>query len=365
MKARIVGILAALGLIAGGMAIATADVPSPDPCDKVTATRAYVKCRMDRLEKKIDGDYTPPTPTPSVTPSQTPTPTVTPTPSVTPSPSVTPTPTPTPTQPAGDFPNADNTGPTGTLTTYTGPTTITVPTTITGKKITGLLVVKADLTIKNSELVGNIDNDYGKKLVVEDSFLNGGTSQAPVVGYSNITMKRTEVKGSRVSVLCGDNCDIQDSWLHGQYVKAGTDWHANGYISNGGSNVLVKHNTLACDAPNNSSDGGCTGPAASFGDFDQLDNIVYENNLLKAGPGSYCLYAGHEPGKAFPNPRGVKVTGNVFERGSNNKCASYGPATSFLPGSGVYPVGHPKAGQAWSNVWSGNIWSNGGVVAQP
>src|SRR5690606_34767425 len=172
----------------------------------------------------------------------------------------------------------------------------------------------------------------------------GGRSQIPAVGYSNITMKRTEVKGARVSVLCGSNCLIEDSWLHGQYAPSGSDWHVNGYLSNGGSNVVVRHNTLACDV----GGGACTGPAASFGDFGAISNVTYENNFLKAG-GGYCLYAGYDPGKPYgKNPTNVRVVDNVFERGSSGKCGYYGPATSFKSGGG--------------NVFSGNKFEDGGAV---
>src|SRR5690606_472046 len=278
-KGRLVAAtVVAFGVVLGGTIIATAD--TPDPCEDMKSDRDYMACqfkldkeRDDKLDEKLDEvleklDKAPeptPTPTESEEPSPTPTPsetqepTPTPTPTETEEPEPTPTPTPSETEdpePAS-FPNADNTGPSGALTTYTGSKTITVPTVIENKKITGTLIVKANLTIRNSELVGVIDNDYGKTVVVEDSLLDGGTSQQPVVGYDNITLRRTEVKGARVSVLCGSNCLIEDSWLHGQYLKPGTDWHVNGYLSNGGSNVVVRHNTIACDANDNSNGGGC------------------------------------------------------------------------------------------------------------
>jgi hypothetical protein len=253
------------------------------------------------------------------------------------------------------FPSGSNTGvPAGVvLSPYTGPCTITAANTvIDAKTINCTLVIQAsNVRITRSKINGNVDSDSsGVSVALEDVEIDGGASQEPAVGYRSVTMRRVNVHGARVSVLCGDSCDIQDSWLHGQYMEPGSDWHVNGYLSNGGSNVIVRHNTLACDVKDNSNGGGCTGPAASFGDFSALSNIVYDGNLLVASPGSYCLYAGYNPSKPYgSNPSGIVVTNNVFQRGSNSKCAYYGPVSAFKPGSG--------------NVWSNNVWDNGGTVA--
>ncbi|MFC9786495.1 hypothetical protein [Rhodococcus sp. NPDC127528] len=239
-----------------------------------------------------------------------------------------------------------------TLTDYNGPMTITEPgTMIVARLIRGTLkVAAANVTITRSKIIGNLDVDSaGSSVVLEDVEVDGAPSKQPAIGFDNITMRRVDVHGSRVSVLCGSNCDIQDSWLHGQYLAPGADWHVNGYVSNGGSNVIVRHNTLACEPLNNPDGGGCTGPASSFGDFAPLRNIAYELNLFVAGPGSYCLYAGYNPEKPYgDDPAEITVTNNIFQRGANGKCASYGPVTSFKPGSG--------------NVWSGNRWDDGTEV---
>ncbi|MFF0816094.1 hypothetical protein ACFYVR_13220 [Rhodococcus sp. NPDC003318] len=253
------------------------------------------------------------------------------------------------------FPGPSDTGvPAGAvLTAYDGPMTITVPgTVIDARIIRGTLHVDAPgVTVTRSMIAGNIDLDEPTStLVLEDVEVDGAPTWQPAIGFNNITMRRVEVEGARVSVLCGSNCTIEDSWLHGQYLEPGTDWHVNGYLSNGGSNVLLRHNTLVCDAPENSAEGSCTGPAASFGDFEPLRNITYERNLFAAGPGAYCLYAGYNPDKPFgSDPMGIVVTNNIFERGPNGQCASYGPVASFQAGPG--------------NVWAGNRWDDGGEVS--
>ena len=312
--------------------------------DKVKVTvdgEVVAKVDGGNLVKLSNGDYT-------VLPDSALAPVSTPTPDPTPDP----TPGPTPEPPSGDWPGADNTGvPTGTaLTTYTGPKTITAATTINAKRISGMILVKAPLTITNSELTGNIDADYGKPVTITDSEVRASnTSSAPAIGYSDVTLKRVEVTGAQHSVLCGANCDVQDSWLHGQGLPAGSSWHNNGFISNGGSNVLLRHNTIQCTTSDNSNGGGCTGDVSFFGDFSQIRNVTVDGNLLKATKGGYCLAAGHNPGKPYGgNPANIVITGNVFERGSGRKCGYWGAATGYLNANG--------------NRFTGNTWDDGAAV---
>lgn len=255
---------------------------------------------------------------------------------------------------SGGFPDATNTGvPAGiALTPYTGPMTIkTAGTVIDSKLITGTLLTQAaNVTIKNSKIVGTVDNEAPNTLSIIDSEVDGGQSDVAAVTQDDVTLLRANIHGARQSITCGDNCSITDSWLHGQYNKPGGAWHVNGYISNGGNNVVIRHNTLACDAKYDApSDGGCTGPAAIFADFDPVYNVTFDRNLFVAGPGAYCLYAGDDPGKSYAgnakNATGIVITNNVFQRGSNKKCATYGAVTSY------------KSSGA-GNVFTGNVWDD-------
>lgn len=229
-------------------------------------------------------------------------------------------------------------------------------TVIDSKSISGgTLFIKAKgVVIKNSKIVGLIDNEAPNDVTIQDTEIDGGQNQVAAVTQDNVTLIRDNIHGSRQSITCGTNCFISDSWLHGQYNKPGGGWHVNGFISNGGNNVVIRHNTLACDAKYDApSDGGCTGPAAIFADFDPVYNVTFDQNLFVAGPGAWCLYAGDDPGKAFAgnakNATGIVITNNVFQRGSNRKCASFGAVTSY------------KSGGA-GNVFSGNTWDDASVV---
>jgi hypothetical protein len=154
-------------------------------------------------------------------------------------------------------------------------------------------------------------------------------------------------------VQCGEHalsCTVQDSWLHGQLVPNDAPWHLDGFLSNGGHNVRLRHNTIICDTPANAVDGGCTGDLSLLGDFAVVSDVVADSNFLGASVGmGYCLYGGDAPAKPYPHANNVVMTNNVFQRGTNNKCGAYGAVTGFnINGPG--------------NVWTNNTWEGGGAV---
>ena len=261
---------------------------------------------------------------------------------------------------APSWPGPATTGvPAGTtLRPYGGPCTITEPTTITGVDATScdaLLVLSPDVLITDS-LLPRVDATAGESrpasvTLVDDTVRAGEWEGGAIWGY-NITATRVEVTGGQHSVHCNDNCTVVDSWLHHQWNPDGQSFHNNAFISNGGTDMVIRHNTLHCTALPNSTDGGCTADLSLFGDFDPISHVTIDHNLFVANARSisYCLYGGHSPGKPYgDNPTYIQVTDNVFQRGSNDKCGVYGPVTSFKV--------HGKG-----NLWSGNTWDSGAVI---
>ena len=100
---------------------------------------------------------------------------------------------------------------------------------------------------------------------------------------------------------------------------------------------------------------GCSADLSGYPDFAPIKNNTVDRNLFVASPGSgFCAYGGATSGKPYSsdptNATNQKFTNNVFQRGGNNKCGTYGPVTSFnSSGTG--------------NVLSGNVWDNGTPVA--
>ncbi|MBB4170196.1 MULTISPECIES: hypothetical protein [unclassified Rhizobium] len=249
------------------------------------------------------------------------------------------------------FPGPDNTGiPSGiTLTPYDGPCEITQPNTIIdAKTVSCPLVIRTTGVVISRSKTSRIDVDgRGVSLTIEDSEVDGGKWQGPAIGFSNVTVRRSEVRGGQTSIQCTPECLVEDSWLHGQYMQPGKPQHLGGFLSNGGHDVTLRHNTIVCDVPDNDMGGGCSGSAQIYADFSALTRFRFERNFFRATPGGFCTSFGLNPGKPFgDNPTYVVVADNVWERGPNGNCAGYGPTTSFHAGGE-------------GNVWRGNVWDDG------
>ena len=256
------------------------------------------------------------------------------------------------------YPGADNTGvPPGTeLAPYVGPCTITetvVLSAVDATEVCPAIVVQATGVRIEASRVPRVEStatqvDPTFSVEVVDSEVVAGEWIGGAVWGNNLTVLRTEVTGGAYSVHCGSDCLVEDSWLHDQFNPDGGAAHNNAFLSNGGSHMVVRHNTLHCTPTLNDTDGGCTADLSLFGDFGPIRDVVVEDNLLKANDSSvaYCAFLGHAPGKAYPVATGVVVTGNVFERGTNDLCGVYGPVTSFQA-------------DAEGNVWRDNTWDDG------
>lgn len=348
--------LVAVALAAFGASSASAPSACVYPTGTITQTKslAYNACRFDELSAQMASLAAPsptPSPSPTVTPSPSPTattstPTVTPT-TASPSPTAT-TSTPTATTAPSAFPDAASTGPSGTLTTTSGNPWISTPgTIIENRKHTGTLqVAAAGVIIRNVHLIGNIvvDEAAGGSVTILDSFIdNGRNFNTGAVAGNNITIRRTEIIGGGHSMSCKWNCTIEDNWFHAQADPTTGDVHGDGILFNVADNMIVRHNTLACDMPANGN-GACSAGLAMYGDWGPVQDVLVENNLFKASPAGYCMYGGAVIGKPY-GASNVDVLNNVFERGSSGKCAVYGPASAI-----AYDA---------ASSWTGNRWADG------
>jgi len=279
-------------------------------------------------------------PTPSVSPSGTPTPSPT---ATTPSPTPT-TPSPTPTVGPPSWPGPGNTGvPAGTvLTAYTGPCTINTATTIDAKTINcGTLFINAPVVITRSKINGAVSEDFkdAGSIRLDQVEVDAGQQHNAAVGNTNVTVLRSNIHGAAASVQCGSHCTVADSWLHGQYAPDGS-WHDDAFITNGGTDMTLTHNTLACDDQH----GACTADLFLAADFDQVSFVTATNNLLAASPNvQYCTYGGANRLGAHD----VSYIGNVFQYGANGLCGKFGP-TTILGGANF--------------IWANNIWEDGRVI---
>jgi len=297
---------------------------------------------------------TPPTTSPTTTPPTT-QPTTTP-PTTEPT-SIPPTTTP----PANaDWPNADNTGPVdGTvLTNYTGPLTITAANTvIDSKTVNGDLDIRATgVLIKNSVIngeVSNYDNGATSSFTIQDSIVKNGKRDACMcVGSHDFTAARLEVIGGNRGMYCEKNCTIRDTWVHGTDLKA--TQHASAIRVE--QNVTLIHNKLQCDwTAITDSEIGCSADMTGYPDFAPIKNNTIDNNYFVANPVGlgFCAYGGDTQGKPFSNDptnaTNIVFKNNVFQKGSNGKCGTWGAITDFNP-------------SRTGNTWTNNKWDDGSTV---
>lgn len=380
MRRALLAVLAILALLCTGIvavqALAT-QTASCTPTPPITQTNKQVKavvvCAFPSAPSvtKTFASTVKPSPTPTPSPSATVTPT--PTPTVTATASPTPTPTSTPTSGPTGFPDASNTGvPAGTvLTAYTGPCLISAAGTVIDSKTIncdGVLVRAANVTIRNSKVNSRIivDTDISQSwsLTLIDSEVDAGAGDLPAIYNGNVTIIRANIHGGHNGLECQEHssrCSMRDSWVHDQWQAATGDTHLGGFLALGSvvpcvgpdangvpACVDLVHNSITCDAPVNTSGGGCTGDINLINHFGPLHGALIQGNYLGANTGSaYCTYGS----AGFEHPADhIVYRDNVFARGTNGKCAAFGPVTNFDPA-------------APGNVWTGNVWDDGTPVA--
>jgi hypothetical protein len=271
------------------------------------------------------------------------------------------------------------------MATYTGPCTITTANVVIDSKVVNCRTLTVasgggGLVLKNSYLNGGIIQSGGAAAyTVQDSFIDSGlqypacsNGSCPAGKYacgdpnnqttdcgvngSNFTILRTEIINTNRAAYCASNCLIQDSYFHGTnlWPDASNMAHASSVREEQG--LTLRHNSLHCSftGPFNNDEIGCSADLTGYPDFAPVKNNTVDANLFVASSGSgFCAYGGATGGKPYSgdptNATNQKFTNNVFQRGANQKCASYGPVTSFDK-------------NRTGNVWSGNVWDNGVAV---
>ena len=261
----------------------------------------------------------------------------------------------------GCFPGPGNTGvPKDVqLVDYSGPTTIlTDNVSIEGQTVKGSLEIGgANVTVRNSRILGTIstlDEQFPKASLTLDSVtIDSHGAEGKSVEGKNITVKNSEITGSASGGVCSD-CTIESSWFHDEWIPPTSLDHMSAYRMD--RHTVLRHNTFSCDFDPTGMDpeAGCSAGLTGYPDFNAVEFNTVDRNLFVANAKSaFCAFGGSSTGKPFSGSTNhITFTDNVFQKGANGTCGSYGPITDFdrnAPG----------------NVWSGNRWDDGTSLDPP
>lgn len=239
------------------------------------------------------------------------------------------TPTPTTTVVSSGYPNASNTGSSGTLRTVSGDVLLNSDGEIfENARVQGRITVDANnVTIRNVEVINNdywVVLNYGLNMMISDATLIGGSSTQASIGDANsgyFTGRRLNISGAGDGLKMGGGSKVYASYIHDLATFDGA--HNDGIEVNG-SNVTISGNTILNQNPQTSAI------------FNISSNVVIDGNFLAGG--GYTIYGGS--GDSATN---ISVTNNVF-------------STMYFPSSGYYG---PSAYWPSGSVWSNNSWYDG------
>ena len=254
----------------------------------------------------------------------------------------------------GCFPGPSNTGTPDNvaLTNYRGPCTINSPNTVIAAKTVNcdLDINATGVAIRNSRVNGSIDTSNSGSLTISDSTVDAGEVNSNVndgpraLNGSNFTAIRVEAVRGISGGFCEVNCELRDSWIHGQDRDEGGHAHESGFRMENRTHVV--HSSIACDAPSVAPDAGCSADLTGYGDFATIQNNLIERNLFLPTTGGFCAYGGSTSSKPFSNGNNNVFRENIFKRGPSGKCGVYGAITDL-------------DGGARGNQWIDNRWDSG------
>ncbi|MER7003793.1 hypothetical protein ABT297_12220 [Dactylosporangium sp. NPDC000555] len=231
------------------------------------------------------------------------------------------------------WPDETNTGvPAGTsLRTHNGDYTISQAGTYTGLDVTGCLIIDADNVIVTRSRIGSgkncgwyvVRSMNRRGAVLEDVeiILTGYDTKG--IAFDGYTARRVWFHGGSDCAHAGGNVTIVDSFCDVAAGGPADGPHYDGFQSDGGHDITIKHNTIRVPYGQTSAILMSTN-TAPIRDVSIVDNLV-------AG-GGYTIYCGTTSG----GPVGGRLafSGNRVARTYFAKGGYWGPATS-CPGGGA------------------------------
>ena len=247
------------------------------------------------------------------------------------------------------FPDLETTGvvPGTPLTRVNGSVTLSTPGAVfENKLVTGSINVTApNVTIRNVKLV-TTDPWYGIKsymgnpsgLLLDRVEIDmNGEMEIKGIAFDGYTARNVLFRNGTDCAHFGDDVTIEDSlcvsgpdvdrngWPDPSLNCDGPE-HIDGFQSDGGNNIVLRHNTIRSPCYETSA-------ILMSTNTDDISNVVIKDNLM--GGGGYTLYC-----NAGPDVPNEVVTGNRFSRIWFPKGGYWGPTT----------------GCEDADVFKGNVW---------
>jgi hypothetical protein len=255
------------------------------------------------------------------------------------------------------FPDRETTGvtPGSTLAAVNGVVTLSTPGQVyENKLVTGSIAVTApNVTIRNVRLInrdtwyairvtpGGIWDRSDANLLIENSEIDlGGVYTVKGIAFNGYTARHVFFHNGADCAHFGENVVIEDSmcvlgpdtdgdgWPDTSSFCGGDD-HFDGFQSDGGRNITLRHNTIRNPC-------GQTSGILMSSNTSSIRDVSIVDNLMAGG--GYTLYC-----NAGPDVANETVTGNVFAR------------TWYSRGGYWGPTAHCEDADVFSGVvWDGN-----------
>jgi hypothetical protein len=320
-----------------------------------------------------------PTPTPSTTPTPTPSPTASPTPNPTPTPSPTPAPTPTPSPtptPATNncmpvpsacgFRDTTNTGTHGALTIVNGNVSINAPGLQENKDIRGCVTIRArGVTMRNVKITcngwygvaintgsSNVWIDPDANFVIEDYEINmNGQFDGKAIAFDGFTARRGYIHNGADCWHGEHNILVEDNYCvlgpdGGSTAFCSGPEHIDGFQSDGGDFIVIRHNTIRnpCNETSAILISTNTSP---------IGHVSIINNLMAGG--GWTVYCGTDEGGPTFGPE-------IFRDNRISKSFYRFPINSEHPVDRGGYWGPMTSCNAANVSSSGNVWDETGQL---
>ncbi|MGH9119363.1 MAG: hypothetical protein ACRD0A_16275 [Acidimicrobiales bacterium] len=223
------------------------------------------------------------------------------------------------------YPDETNTGvPPGTqLTVVSGDVHLTTPgMTYSNREVHGSIFVEANnIIIERVRVISddwypirNFGSPNPTGTVIRDVEIDlDGMEEGKGIAFSNYTAQRVWFHNGLDCAHMGVNVTITDSFCDLPELSPGSDAHADGFQSDGGRNIVLRHNTIR--NPNSQ-----TAAILMSNNTGPIHTVTIDNNLMSGG--GYTVYCGAvapTPNSRFTNNR---ISREFFPRGGY-----WGPTT--------------------------------------